>query len=229
MPDSRPADLGGPDAVDTDGPTVRRGSAEPDQSDRDRNEYGVPENARPRDRTGRPLPYDTDETELTEEHDPVTVEHALALAWGLWDERRYFEAHELLEHVWHHAPEDDTAFWQGVIQVAVLCVHHQRGNVTGVVRTADKVVANLTGYPDVHHGIDTESLRVFAQGAAAAVADAGACIEVGYPDLPVMDSGPVFDPDATATPLTREPPWLAAAKQRAARAAAPTDDEDDHR
>ena len=181
---------------------------------RDRNAWGRPENARPRDRTGRPLPYDTDVTELTEDHDPDTVEEALAMAWTLWDERRYFEAHECLEHVWHHAPPHDRSFWKGVIQVAVLCVHHQRGNVAGVVRTAEKVAENLDGHPDVHHGIDTEDLLVFAAGAAAAVADADACIEIGYPDLPVMDSGPVFDPDVTRTPITREPPWLVAARER---------------
>lgn len=183
-------------------------------TDRDRNEYGMPEMARPRDRTGRPLPRDTTRTDLAEDWPVETVEEALAAAHWLWDQRRYFEAHECLEHVWHHAPDEDRDFWKGVIQVAVTCVHHQRGNPGGVVATCRKVLANLEGVPSVHHGIDVDELRVFCEGVAAATADAQACVEIGYPDLPVMDSGPWFDEDVLRTPLTREPPWLVAARAR---------------
>ena len=49
-------------------------------ADRDRNDFGAPENARPRDRTGRPLPYGTDQTDLAEDWDVATVEEALQLA-----------------------------------------------------------------------------------------------------------------------------------------------------
>jgi hypothetical protein len=55
----------------------------------------------------------------------------LAIAVDLWDEERFFEAHEVLEGVWHQAPDPDRLFWQGIIQVAVACCHHQRGNPTG--------------------------------------------------------------------------------------------------
>lgn len=183
---------------------------------RDRNAWGAPENARPRDRTGRPLPYDTDETELAEEFDYDTVEEALACARWLWDEGRYFEAHECLEDVWHHAPPEDRAFWQGVIQVAVVCVHHQRGNPRGVVATCGKAQANLAGVPDVHHGVDVEQLRVFCEVVAEVVGGTGVCGEIGYPEFPAMDDGPWFSEDAPPTPLTREPAWKAAARQRRA-------------
>lgn len=188
--------------------------------DRDRNAFGAPENARPRDRTGRPLPYDTDRTDLAEEWEVDTVEEALAAGRWLWDEHRYFEAHECLEHVWHHAPEDERAFWQGVIQVAVACVHHQRGNPEGVAATCRKAVANLAEYPSVHHGVDVDQLRTFCHGVAAVMEEAGATVEIGYPVFPAMDDGPWFTEQARATPLTREAPWQAAARERQRRAAA---------
>ncbi|MEX0835666.1 MAG: hypothetical protein WD010_06215, partial [Nitriliruptor sp.] len=72
--------------------------------DRDRRPDGRPENARPRDRTGRPLPYGTTDVPVTEEHEPVTVEEALLLGVGLWNDERLLEAHECLEHLWHAAP-----------------------------------------------------------------------------------------------------------------------------
>ena len=184
--------------------------------DRDRNELGAPENARPRDRTGRPLPYDTDRTDLAEEWEVDTVEEALAAGRWLWDEERYFEAHECLEHVWHHAPPDDRSFWKGVIQVAVACVHHQRGNARGVAATCRKALRNLDGHPSVHHGIDVDQLRTFCEGVADVMDRTDECVPIGYPELPTMDDGPWFTEEARATPLTREPAWQAAARERRA-------------
>jgi uncharacterized protein len=181
--------------------------------DRDRRDDGRPEQARPRDRTGRPLPYGTTGVPTTEEHDPATVEEALLLGVGLWNDLRLFEAHECLEHVWHAAPDADRDLWQGVVQVAVAGVHLQRGNVDGATATFDKARARLERYPDVHRGIDVEQLVVFCAGAAAALRDAGTVIEVGFPEFPEMDGGPWFTPDAdrleppsTPTPIP-DAPW----------------------
>jgi predicted metal-dependent hydrolase len=182
--------------------------------DRDRNADGAPENARPRDRTGRPLPYGTTRTDLAEEWEVGTVEEALAAGQWLWDQQRYFEAHECLEHVWHHAPAEDRTFWQGVIQVAVACVHHQRGNARGVAATCRKALANLDGHPSVHHGIDVDQLRTFCEGVADVMDRAGTCVEIGYPELPTMDDGPWFTEQAGSTPLSREPAWRTAARDR---------------
>ena len=186
--------------------------------DRDRNADGRAENQRPRDRTGRPLPYDTGATDLAEEQTYDTVDEALAIGAELWDHHRYFEAHECLEDVWHHAAPDDREFWKGVIQIAVGCVHHQRGNADGAVTLLQRAAERLSNYPDVHHGVDVEELVVFAHGAVAAIRDAGMCVEVGYPEFPRMDDGPwVTAPDAPPTPLTRLPAWQAAARQLGAR------------
>jgi uncharacterized protein len=128
-----------------------------------------------------------------EEFDIEDPDEALEVAPGLWDEERFFEAHEVLETVWHAAPQRDRLFWQGVIQVAVACCHHQRGNLAGSTALFRKAAAKLAGYPDVHHGIDVEQLRVASEGAADALELADAVIEIGYPRLPVMDDGPWFE------------------------------------
>lgn len=191
------------------------------QDDRDRRDDGRPEQARPRDRSGRPLPYGTTGIPLAEEHEPRSVEEALLLGVALWNDERYFEAHECLEHVWHAAPEVDRDFWQGVIQVAVAGVHLQRGNHAGAVALFTRARERLAGYPDVHRGVDVDQLRVACDGAIAALEDAGAVIEVGFPEFPVMDDGPWFTPDAAAlqppsepTPIPDEPVWLAAGRMR---------------
>lgn len=175
-------------------------------SDRDRNAEGRAENQRPRDRFGRPLAYDTDVTELAEDFEYDTVDEALSHGVALWNDERYFEAHECLEDVWHHAPEPDREFWKGVIQVAVGCVHHQRANPKGSITLLERAADRLARFPDTHHGIDVEQLRTFARGAAAAMREAGAAIEVGYPEFPCLDHGPWFEQDRV-TPLSRTPAW----------------------
>ncbi|HEX9887944.1 MAG TPA: DUF309 domain-containing protein [Nitriliruptorales bacterium] len=185
--------------------------------ERDRDASGRPEQARPRDRAGRPLPYGTDEDELTEEWEYHTVEEALATGVELWDAQRYFEAHECLEDVWHQAPADDRRFWQGVIQVAVGCVHHQRERAAGAIRLWRRAAQKLAAYPDVHHGVDVEQLRMFAEAAADAVELAGFTVEVGYPEFPAMDDGPWFSEDGGPHRLPTDPAWQAAGQQRRAR------------
>ena len=161
---------------------------------RDRDELGRPSNARPRDQFGRPLPYDARPERTIEQHAFDDPEDALAAGVRLWNEQRFFEAHEVLEDVWNAAPEEDRLFWQGIIQVAVGCTHHQRGNAVGCVTLLRKAAAKLEPYPDVHHGVDTEQLRVFALGAADG-GDSAGCVEIGYPEFPAMDGGPWFRSD----------------------------------
>jgi predicted metal-dependent hydrolase len=152
---------------------------------------------------------------LAEDFDYDTVDEALALGVELWEQHRYFEAHECLEDVWHHAAPGDREFWKGVIQVAVGCVHHQRANPAGAVTLLERAADRLERYPDIHHGVDVEQLTVFARGAVAAVRDAGFCVEIGYPEFPRMDDGPwVAGPDASPTPLSRLPAWRLPGGQR---------------
>jgi len=145
---------------------------------RERRDDGRPEQARPRDRTGRPLPYGTDGVALIEAVEPATVEDALALGVERWDAQRYFEAHELLEHAWKHAHGTDRDLWKGVIQVAVAGVHLQRANRIGARRLLDRALERLTDQPAGRCGVDVEALRRIALAARAAL-DAG---QVPAPD-----------------------------------------------
>jgi uncharacterized protein len=194
--------------------------------DRDRRADGRPENARPRDRTGRPLPYDTTETDLLEEWEYDTVEEALDLGIRLWNEQRLFESHECLEDVWHAAPDADRDFWQGVIQVAVAGVHHQRDNPTGAAALLDRARIKLERYPDTHRGVDVRRLCDHARRAADLARTRG---RAGLPpSFPAVDDGPWFAVDADAsgpspspTPVPDEETWEAARRPRRA----PTRDE----
>ncbi|MFP4636737.1 MAG: DUF309 domain-containing protein [Nitriliruptoraceae bacterium] len=188
---------------------------------RDRRDDGRPEQARPRDRTGRPLPHGTTGVVLAEEHAPGSVEEALELGVRLWGEHRYFEAHECLEEVWHAAPAEDADLWQGVIQIAVACVHVQRENPDGAVTLFRRAADRLGGYPQGHRGVDVARAIDDAQRAAAQVADGGVD-EVALPGFPAMPGGPWYAasveataPPGSPTPLPDGPAWSTAARDRA--------------
>lgn len=184
-------------------------------SDRDRREDGRPEQGRPRDRTGRPLPYGTDDVELAEDVEPDTVEEALALGVSRWDEGRFFEAHECLEHVWHAAAADDRDLWQGIIQVAVAGVHLQRGNPGGATALLTRAAARLERYPDVHRGVDVAAALERCRSVAGALGRGDAPDARGaLAPFPQHASGVWFTPDPGQlrapegpTPVPTGPGW----------------------
>lgn len=172
--------------------------------DRDRDDEGRPEQARPRDRTGRPLPYamaDADRP-LAEDFDPATLGEALDLGVWLWDRERYFECHEALEHVWHAATGPDRDFWQGVIQVAVAGVHHQRDNLAGFVPMLRKATGRLARYRPSHRGVDTSLLVDWATSTAATAERAAALpATLDVPRFPFVGDGAPLSAEERATPL----------------------------
>ncbi len=139
---------------------------------------------------------------LVEEVEYTSVEEALA--WGVtrWQQGRYFEAHECLEDVWHATEAGESRFWQGVIQVAVTYVHHQRGNPDGVVSTVGKALPKLAHVPDHHHGIDVAGLRRWLEAASSTQREhPGRDLEP--PSLGLGQDGAWLHPTPTTTPLGR--------------------------
>jgi len=127
---------------------------------RERRSDGRPEQARPRDRTGRPLPYGTTGVLTTDDVAPASIAQAIALGCRRWEERRYFEAHELLELAWKDAvASQDRDFWQGVIQVAVAGVHLQRGNAVGAKALLERAARRIVDAPGDWQGLDIDALR----------------------------------------------------------------------
>jgi hypothetical protein len=76
----------------------------------------------------------------------------------LFNQGRYFEAHEVLEADWAGAPRRERFFLQGVIHMAVAWHHANSGNPEGALRQAGKGIPKLAGYLPAYRGVDTAAL-----------------------------------------------------------------------
>ena len=152
---------------------------------RARDEVGRPRFAGPRDRHGRPLPAGSRD-ELAGRCDPEkqgwTTARAFDRAVQLFDEGRYFEAHECFEFVWKHAdtPASRRPAWRAAAQVAVGLCHLQRGNPNGALRVLERAATTLERSED--GGVfDARALGRCARGAIDNLNRGG---EIGSPSFP---------------------------------------------
>lgn len=78
----------------------------------------------------------------------------------LFNQRHFFDAHEVWEDVWRAAKGPEKKFLQGLIQVAVAFHHHSTGNLVGACSLLDRARKNLVGYPPEFGGIQLGALLV---------------------------------------------------------------------
>lgn len=103
----------------------------------------------------------------------------------LFNEGRYYEAHDVLEHLWLGVRGDpDFLFFKGLIQVAGAFVHLQKQHDFPAhakhgrrLRPAARLFAlaegNLSRFPARHLGLDVAALRALCADTAGALAAAG--------------------------------------------------------
>ena len=83
----------------------------------------------------------------------------LCAAAALFNERLFFEVHELLEPAWGRAREGLKTFLQGLIQVAVGLHHHENGNLRGALSLLSDGNVKLESVADAGRGLDLATFR----------------------------------------------------------------------
>lgn len=96
-----------------------------------------------------------------------------------WNEQRYYEAHDVLEHLWLETTSEDWAYFKGLIQAAGAFVHlqkhfenpghHKHGRRLGpAVRLFRLAEKNLTQFSPMRYGFDVAGLlRLLHENAEA--------------------------------------------------------------
>jgi predicted metal-dependent hydrolase len=77
----------------------------------------------------------------------------------LFNEGKYFEAHEVLEDAWREEPGSIRDLYQGILQVAVCYLHITRQNYKGALKMYHRSLKWLAKWPDVMLGIHVGKLK----------------------------------------------------------------------
>jgi len=77
----------------------------------------------------------------------------------LFNEGRYFEAHEALEIAWLEERGRIRELYRGILQVGVAYLHITRGNYDGAIKVYNRSIQWLKEWPDVCRGVHVEELR----------------------------------------------------------------------
>ena len=140
----------------------------PTRKDRDRDDEGRANNARPRDELGRPLPPGSKGVERIPEDLDLPPAESLAWAQDLLDRGLAFNAHEVLEGAWKSCPDEERSLWQGLAQLAVGITHVQRGNLKGAYSLLERASGRIADFSgSAPYGIDAAGLARHADGLIA--------------------------------------------------------------
>ena len=76
-----------------------------------------------------------------------------------YEEKDFFEAHELWEELWSEYYLADRTLIQGLIQLAVSFVHLGNGNLNGAKSLLNKSAEKFSSFSGVHRGINIDNLK----------------------------------------------------------------------
>ena len=76
-----------------------------------------------------------------------------------YEEKDFFEAHELWEELWSEYYLADRTLIQGLIQLAVSFVHLGNGNLNGAKSLLKKSADKFSSFSGVHRGINIDNLE----------------------------------------------------------------------
>ncbi|MGD8781658.1 MAG: DUF309 domain-containing protein [Ignavibacteria bacterium] len=77
---------------------------------------------------------------------------------SLFNDSKFFEAHDFFEEIWIDTDNDDRLFYQGLIQISVGCFHLISGNYKGALSQYNKGYAKLSKYPEIYYGVNIQKL-----------------------------------------------------------------------
>lgn len=79
-----------------------------------------------------------------------------ALFWhgiDLFNNKQFYDCHEVLEDFWKTEPEPDRQLTQGIIQVAVAYYHALRGNRPGAIKLLNRGLPRIKPFLPSHKGL----------------------------------------------------------------------------
>src|SRR5262249_18542377 len=120
-----------------------------------------------------------------------------------FNERDFFEAHEVWEDVWTEAAGAERRFYQGLIQAAVALHHFRNGNVRGALKLYRTGRAYMEPIAERFFGLDKQAFweemaRCFKELHSQPEPDCGVRLDEALIPRIVLDPPPESWPDLAA-------------------------------
>jgi len=88
----------------------------------------------------------------------MNEEQAFSLGVRYFNQRRFFEAHDVWEELWIETSGQQRVFYQGLIQTAVAYYHAENQNPKGAAHLIHRAIEKLELFRPSAEGIDLEQL-----------------------------------------------------------------------
>jgi predicted metal-dependent hydrolase len=113
--------------------------------------------------------------------------------FGCFNTGEYYEAHDVLEHLWLQGRDENYAFYKGLIQLAGAFVHLQKQRARPdhpkdgrrmhpAVRLFRLAEGNLSAYRPVHLGLDLEKVFDLIESHVARIEKSNFLLNPWHPD-----------------------------------------------
>jgi hypothetical protein len=88
--------------------------------------------------------------------EPVEYDPRYLAGIVLFNDREFFEAHEVWEDLWGDCGDESRRFYQSLIQAAVALYHYGNGNLKGAEKLYRTSKAYMDAYPSPYRGLDAK-------------------------------------------------------------------------
>lgn len=106
----------------------------------------------------------------------------------LFNERDFYECHEVLEDLWMETQAQERPYYQGLIQTATAFYHLENGNLRGADKLFVTGLNYLSHFPEAYLGFDLGGYRAVCEQWHGRVRRrlAGETVELASADFPVL-------------------------------------------
>ena len=92
------------------------------------------------------------------EKNTKSFEDSLFYALNLFNNQKWYEAHDAFEEIWNSVDGDERQVIQGILQVSVSQFHLSKGNLNGATILLGEGLGRIKTRTKINLGIDLESL-----------------------------------------------------------------------
>ena len=86
-----------------------------------------------------------------------SFQDSLSIASNLFNDQKWYEAHDAFEEIWNYLDGDERQVIQGILQVSVSQFHLSRGNLNGATILLGEGLGRIKTRTKINLGIDLES------------------------------------------------------------------------